>query len=47
VNVSPEYDACLAAARAHGVPLKTVYAAALALAPAGRRDRRPPDAARP
>jgi hypothetical protein len=29
-NVAPEHDACMAAARAHSVPLKLVYAAALA-----------------
>ncbi len=29
-NAAPEYEACLAAARAHGVPLKRVYLAALA-----------------
>ena len=29
-NAAPEHDACLAAARAHSVPLKLVYAAALA-----------------
>jgi uncharacterized protein (TIGR00299 family) protein len=29
-NVAPEYDACAAAARAHGVPVKLVFAAALA-----------------
>ncbi|MBK9037463.1 MAG: nickel pincer cofactor biosynthesis protein LarC [Myxococcales bacterium] len=30
VNAAPEHDACLAAARAAGVPLKQVYAAAIA-----------------
>ena len=30
LNVAPEYEACAAAARAHGVPVKLVYAAALA-----------------
>lgn len=29
-NVAPEYDACAAAAHAHGVPVKLVFAAALA-----------------
>jgi uncharacterized protein (TIGR00299 family) protein len=29
-NIAPEHDACRAAALAHGVPLKAVYAAALA-----------------
>jgi pyridinium-3,5-bisthiocarboxylic acid mononucleotide nickel chelatase len=29
-NAAPEYEACAAAARAHGVPVKLVYAAALA-----------------
>jgi pyridinium-3,5-bisthiocarboxylic acid mononucleotide nickel chelatase len=29
-NVAPEYDACAAAARAHGVPVKLVFASALA-----------------
>jgi uncharacterized protein (TIGR00299 family) protein len=29
-NVAPEYEACAAAAKAHGVPAKLVYAAALA-----------------
>jgi uncharacterized protein (DUF111 family) len=29
-NVAPEHDDCAQAARAHGVPLKAVYAAALA-----------------
>ncbi len=29
-NVAPEYDACAAAAREHGVPVKLVFAAALA-----------------
>ena len=29
-NVAPEYEACAAAAKAHGVPVKLVYAAALA-----------------
>ena len=29
-NAAPEYEACAAAARAHGVPVKVVYAAALA-----------------
>ena len=29
-NVAPEYEACAAAARAHGVPVKQVFAAALA-----------------
>ncbi len=29
-NVAPEYEACAAAAKAHGVPTKLVYAAALA-----------------
>jgi hypothetical protein len=28
-NAAPEYEACAAAARAHGVPVKLVYAAAL------------------
>jgi pyridinium-3,5-bisthiocarboxylic acid mononucleotide nickel chelatase len=30
LNAAPEYEACRAAARAHGVPLKSVFAAALA-----------------
>ena len=30
VNAAPEYEACAAAAKAHGVPLKLVFAAALA-----------------
>jgi uncharacterized protein (TIGR00299 family) protein len=30
LNFAPEHDACRAAARAHGVPLKDVYAAAMA-----------------
>jgi hypothetical protein len=30
VNAAPEYETCLAAAHAHGVPLKEVYAAAIA-----------------
>jgi hypothetical protein len=30
VNAAPEYEACRAAAQAHGVPLKDVYAAAIA-----------------
>lgn len=30
LNAAPEYEACRAAARAHRVPLKTVYAAAVA-----------------
>jgi pyridinium-3,5-bisthiocarboxylic acid mononucleotide nickel chelatase len=30
VNAAPEHEDCVAAARAHGVPLKSVYAAALA-----------------
>ena len=30
VNAAPEYEACAAAARAHGVPVKLVFAAALA-----------------
>ncbi len=29
-NASPEYEACAAAAKAHGVPVKLVYFAALA-----------------
>jgi uncharacterized protein (DUF111 family) len=29
-NAAPEYEACATAARAHGVPVKVVYAAALA-----------------
>jgi uncharacterized protein (DUF111 family) len=29
-NVAPEYEACRSAAEAHGVPVKQVYAAALA-----------------
>jgi uncharacterized protein (DUF111 family) len=29
-NAAPEYEACAAAARAHGVPVKLVFAAALA-----------------
>ena len=29
VNAAPEYEACRAAARAHGAPLKEVFAAAL------------------
>ena len=29
-NAAPEYEACAAAAKAHGVPVKSVYAAALA-----------------
>ena len=29
-NVAPEYESCAAAAKAHGVPTKLVYAAALA-----------------
>jgi uncharacterized protein (TIGR00299 family) protein len=36
-NAAPEYEACAAAARAHNVPLKLVYAAALA---AYERDER-------
>ena len=32
VNVSPEYDDCLARAREHGVPVKDVFAAAAAAA---------------
>jgi uncharacterized protein (DUF111 family) len=30
VNAAPEYDACAAAAKQHDVPVKLVYAAALA-----------------
>ena len=30
VNAAPEYEACAAAAKQHGVPVKAVYAAALA-----------------
>lgn len=30
LNAAPEYEACAAAARAHGVPVKAVFAAALA-----------------
>jgi uncharacterized protein (DUF111 family) len=30
INVAPELDACVAAARRHGVPVKLVFAAALA-----------------
>ena len=33
VNAAPEYEACRAAARAHRVPLKQVFAAALAACP--------------
>ena len=29
-NAAPEYEACAAAARVHGVPVKLVFAAALA-----------------
>jgi hypothetical protein len=35
-NVAPEYEACVAAARAHGVPVKSVFAAALAAYEYGR-----------
>jgi uncharacterized protein (DUF111 family) len=28
-NAAPEYEACAAAAKAHGVPVKTVFAAAI------------------
>lgn len=34
VNLAPEFEECAAAARQHGVPLKQVYAAALAAMPA-------------
>jgi hypothetical protein len=37
LNVAPEYESCRAVARAHGVPLKEVYAAAIAAHAAGRR----------
>jgi hypothetical protein len=37
VNVAPEHDDCLAAARASGRPVKEVWAAAMALA-AERRE---------
>ena len=30
VNAAPEYEACAAAARQHGVPVKLVFSAALA-----------------
>jgi uncharacterized protein (DUF111 family) len=30
VNAAPEYEACAAAARHHGVPVKLVFSAALA-----------------
>jgi uncharacterized protein (DUF111 family) len=30
MNAAPEFEACAAAARAHGVPVKLVFAAALA-----------------
>jgi uncharacterized protein (DUF111 family) len=36
-NVAPEHEACLGAARARGVPLKEVYASALAAARALQR----------
>ncbi len=36
-NASPEYEACAAAARAHGVPVKDVFAAALVAYESGRR----------
>ncbi|MGE5185181.1 MAG: nickel pincer cofactor biosynthesis protein LarC [Acidobacteriota bacterium] len=35
-NAAPEYEACAAAARNHGVPVKLVYAAALAAYETGR-----------
>lgn len=38
-NAAPEYEACAAAARQHGVPVKLVYAAALAAFDATRADR--------
>jgi uncharacterized protein (DUF111 family) len=36
MNVAPELDACVAAARRHGVPVKAVFAAALAAFAAAR-----------
>jgi uncharacterized protein (DUF111 family) len=36
MNVAPELDACVAAARRHGVPVKLVFAAALAAYEAAR-----------
>jgi uncharacterized protein (TIGR00299 family) protein len=39
MNVAPELDACVAAARRHGVPVKLVYAAALAAYEAERGAR--------
>lgn len=38
LNAAPELDACLAAARRHGVPVKLVFAAALAAFESVRRD---------
>jgi uncharacterized protein (TIGR00299 family) protein len=40
MNVAPELDACVAAARRHGVPVKLVFAAALAAFEATRQDAR-------
>ncbi len=40
LNAAPEYEACRAAARAHRVPLKSVFAAALAAWQADGRARR-------
>lgn len=36
VNAAPEYEACAAAGKSHGVPVKQVFAAALAAYDAGR-----------
>ncbi|MBA3457973.1 MAG: nickel pincer cofactor biosynthesis protein LarC [Deltaproteobacteria bacterium] len=38
-NAAPEYEVCVAAAKQHGVPVKLVYAAALAAFEATRADR--------
>jgi uncharacterized protein (DUF111 family) len=35
-NAAPEYEACAAAAKQHGVPVKLVYAAAVAAWEHGR-----------